>query len=432
VRTAAGRLWIVYIAFILYGATIPFQFTSDLALVRQHLAIVRLNPLIQPDSGQRVSIPDEVQNVLFFLPFGILGALAAGPRRRGVGRVVQITLLGAALSVFVEAVQLFTLDRVSSVADVATNTAGAFVGAVGADTIDRLSKRGLAIAARAGFTHNAAFRPFVAICVLIAAAAWEPFDVTLDVGTIVSKARALMIDVWQAGVPTDEGVAFLHYALLTIGACSWLSATGARRVRSTSALIGVAAACGLEAAQIFITSRMPGLEDAVVHAAGALAGVAIWQLSRRRFDWRVALFVLAIATAVGAAMQQLSPFTIGAVRRPFELMPFWSDYQHTTFDALSHVIELVILYAPLAYLCGRWQRSFASAIASTLLVTLAIAWPIEYLQGWIVGRYPDLTDIALSVAGAAIACYVGYRSRLADVGPEINTRNLAFPERSRY
>lgn len=409
---AARRLWIVYIAFILYGATIPFRFTTDLAIVRAHLSIVRLNPLVQPDSGRRVSIPDEVQNVLFFLPFGILGMLAADERHRSVGRVVQLTLQGAALSVFVEAVQLFTLDRVTSVADVATNTTGALVGALAAKSIDRLSRRGLELANRAGFTKNSAFRPFVAICVLVVVAAWEPFDVTLDVGTIVTKVRSLSSDLWQAGVPTDEAIALLHYALLTIGACGWLAATGQRRVRSTSLAIGVAAACGLEAAQLFITSRMPGLEDAVVHAGGALAGIVIWPLWRRPFEWRLALALVVIATAAGAAMQQLSPFTVAAVRTPFELMPFWSDYAHTTFDALSHVIELIILYAPLAYLWGRWQSSFAWALALTLIVTLAIAWPIEYFQGWIVGRYPDLTDVFLSLGGAAMACYIGRRSRL--------------------
>lgn len=411
-RIAARRLWIVYIAFILYGATIPFRFTTDLALVRAHLAMVRLNPLVQPDTETRVSIPDEVQNVLFFLPFGVLGMLATDERRRGLGRVVALTLQGAALSVFIEAVQLFTLDRVTSVADVATNTTGALVGALAANSIDRLTRRRLELAIRAGFTSNAAFRPFVAICVLVVVAAWEPFDVTLEFGMIVTKARALIRDVWQAGVPTDEGLALLHYALLTMGACGWLAATGRRRVRSTSLALGVTAACGLEAAQIFITSRMPGLEDAVVRAGGALAGIAIWPLWRRRANWRLALALIAVATSVGAAMEQLSPFTVAAARTPFELMPFWSDYQHTTFDALSHVIELIILYAPLAYLWGRWQSSFAWALTLTLTVTLAIAWPIEYFQGWIVGRYPDVTDVFLSLGGAAMACYVGRRSQL--------------------
>jgi VanZ family protein len=33
-------------------------------------------------------------------------------------------------------------------------------------------------------------------------------------------------------------------------------------------------------------------------------------------------------------------------------------------------------------------------------MALAIAAPVEYAQRFIGGRYPDLTDIALSVAGA--------------------------------
>jgi glycopeptide antibiotics resistance protein len=404
----ARRLWILYIAFVLYGTTIPFRFTTDLSLVREHLASVTLNPLISPATGLRVSIPDEVQNVLFFLPFGVLGVLARDERRRR--RVLVVALEGAALSALVETVQLFTRDRVTSTADVVSNTAGALVGGLAASSIDRVRRSALAAATRAGLTNNTAFRPFVAIAVLAAISAWEPFDVTLDVSTLVSKARALAEGVWQAGVPTDEGVALIQYALLSVAACGWLAATAHRRVRLMGALIGVAAAFGLEAGQFFITSRMPGLEDALVRAAGALAGIGIWQLCRRGFSRRAVLAVLALATALAAATQQLSPFVIAAAHRPFELMPFLSDYEHTTFEAVSHVIELLILYAPVGYLWGRWHASFARAVGSTLAVTLAIAWPIEYFQGWIVGRYPDVTDIFLSLAGAALACYVGHRS----------------------
>jgi VanZ family protein len=37
-----------------------------------------------------------------------------------------------------------------------------------------------------------------------------------------------------------------------------------------------------------------------------------------------------------------------------------------------------------------------------LLSTLAIAAPVEYAQRFIGGRYPDITDIAMSVAGGLL------------------------------
>jgi len=148
----------------------------------------------------------------------------------------------------------------------------------------------------------------------------------------------------------------------------------------------------------------------VVRAAGALLGIWIWAIRRNYPAPRAWLALTILAIAVGAAMQQLSPFEVAAVYRPFGLMPFFSDYEHTTFDTLSHVIELVLLYAPLGFVWRRLSTGSATGtLLGVLLTTLAIAWPVEYLQGWVVGRYPDLTDIAMSLAGG----WVGIRVAVA-------------------
>jgi VanZ family protein len=42
---------------------------------------------------------------------------------------------------------------------------------------------------------------------------------------------------------------------------------------------------------------------------------------------------------------------------------------------------------------------------------LAIAAPLEYLQMWVIGRYPDVSDIGVALLGAAVgmaaATYAG-------------------------
>ena len=207
-------------------------------------------------------------------------------------------------------------------------------------------------------------------------AAWEPFDVTLELGTVLSKVRALQHDVWQAGALTDEGIAIVHYALFGLATCLWLQAVRRRGVALRAAAIGVTTALGLEGAQVVITSRMPGLEDAVVRAAGALAGVAIWPLTQAYPARRFWLALLVAGVAAGAAMQQLSPFEVAPAYRPFGLMPFFSDYAHTTFETLSHVFELVLLYAPLGFVWRRLGRlGPAWGLLGALAVTLAIAAP---------------------------------------------------------
>ncbi len=403
-------LWVIFCLFILYGTTIPFHFVADHAAVRAKLHGLPLNPLVSADTGRRLSIPDAVQNVLLFLPFGALGVWSVARSRQTAARVLFVTLLGLAFSVAIETLQLFTTDRTTATSDVMTNTIGAFVGAASAGIVGRLGTSLWRRAEARGLTRHASFGPMLAATALVIVAALEPFDVTLELGSVASKVRALQHDVWQAGVLTDEGIASLHYILFTIAVCGWLEAVGVARARIWSAATGIIVAFGLDASQTFITSRMPSLEDAVVRATAALVGVGVWQLAKVRREPALWLSLLTLATFVGAATQQLSPFEIAAVHKPFELMPFLSDYKHTTFETLSHVIELVLLYAPLGFVSQRLLPG-RRPLWLVLGATLAIAWPIEWGQGWIVGRYPDVTDLAVSLAGAWLGVRAGTASR---------------------
>src|SRR5262249_5285178 len=84
------------------------------------------------------------------------------------------------------------------------------------------------------------------------------------------------------------------------------------------------------------------------------------------------------------------------------------NYEHTTFGGLSHAIELMLTYFPLGFVFG-WAFSPKRALGWSLILTFAIATPIEFLQGWIVGRYPDITDIAISVVGAGFGVLAATR-----------------------
>jgi len=95
--------------------------------------------------------------------------------------------------------------------------------------------------------------------------------------------------------------------------------------------------------------------------------------------------------------------------------PFLGYYSHTTFETLSHVVELMLLYFPLGFWMGTTSRAettsgvdfLGGATSAALLTTFLIAAPIEYAQGWVIGRYPDITDVALSLAGAWLGVRAG-------------------------
>jgi VanZ family protein len=368
---------------------------------------------VSPVTGGRISIPDAVQNVLLFVPFGVLGVLsAARTKRLDLWRILIVTALGAALSSLVETLQLFMADRVTSVSDVAMNTAGAFLGALGADRTIRASHIGLRRMHAAGLIDERTFYPMLVAFIVVCLFAWQPFDVALEVGTFVSKVRLLGSDLWQFTVLTDEGVGFVQYALLAAAIAAWLHALRRPQAMVRAAIAAVALAIALEVSQFFITSRMPGLEDALVHAAGVVAGAVLWRwdgAGRWRRVWPV---VVSIGIGIGAAILMLTPFTVAPEYRGFRWLPFLGYYENTTFGTLSHAVELLLVYFPIGFCFARISprpRVFITSVA----VAAAIAIPVEYLQGWIVGRYPDVTDVLFSGAGAWLGAWAAIYGALS-------------------
>src|SRR4029450_7200839 len=102
-------------------------------------------------------------------------------------------------------------------------------------------------------------------------------------------------------------VAVVQYALFAVATCAWLEAARSRRAIGLAAASGVVAAFGLEASQILVSARMPGLEDAVVRAAGAITGAMLWSAGLRDAT-RWGPILLVGATLAAAGLQMLSPF----------------------------------------------------------------------------------------------------------------------------
>ena len=404
-------LWFFSAIFVVYGTTIPFQFVGDAGRAAAKLSGVTLNPLVSTETGRRVSVPDVVQNILLFVPFGLFGVAVLG-RRWWVLRLLTVTALGALLSASVEILQLFTADRTTSVTDLVANTAGAFAGAFIAEPLLYAMNRGLAQLKRAGLTEAPAFYLVVVAVLMLCIAAWEPFDVTLEVGVIWSKVKALLRDPWQGGVLTDEGLEFLRYFLFTSVTAWWLRQLRVDRCAALAMIAGLVAAAALECSQIIVESRMPGLRDLLVHGAGGVAGAALLGVVGRLRSPRLLFGLLAIATTLGVAMQMWSPFTVARSHRSFAVVPFLSYYEYTSLQTVSNVTEIMMSYFPLGFASALVAQQSSRIRALAIAAVLAIATPIEYVQGWIVAengmrRYPDITDIGIAVLGCAFGAWAG-------------------------
>jgi glycopeptide antibiotics resistance protein len=415
-RRQVRLTWALYALFVLYGCTIPFRFAGGAEQAADKFRHVSLSPWIDPQTGRRPSIPDTVQNILLFVPFGALGLLAG--RRRGLPRVLLVTGLGATLSVVVETTQLFTTDRVTSVNDLATNTFGTLAGATAAVAVRSATARAFTRLQRAGWTAVPEFQPLAVLSTLAVVTFWQPFDVTLDVGTVFGKVKALLADPLQFTGLRDEGLTFLVSALLSMSVAAYLKAIGRLRPALGGFLTGVAACACLESSQLLITSRMPALWDLGVGVAGSAAGVMFWTVRIGRGAGILRWSVLALLTSGAAACLMLSPFQFSSAYHSFGWFPFYGYYARTTFEALSHVIEQLALYFPLGFLAAHPGQPPRAMATSAALVTLAIAGPIEYLQGWVDGRYPDVTDVAIALLGTALGVWVA-RSKTPTSRPTI-------------
>ncbi len=86
------------------------------------------------------SLLDIVANVLLFVPLGFLYRMASQHHRKHTA--FRVLWFGALLSTAIEVAQLFEVERYTSVADVAANATGAWLGAALSDlTLRRLSRR---------------------------------------------------------------------------------------------------------------------------------------------------------------------------------------------------------------------------------------------------------------------------------------------------
>ena len=281
--------------FILVSTAAPFHFDTNLQSVSAHLSRIRLNPLISPDTGRRISIPDFVQNLLLFVPFGA-AAMSAFGVDRPLRDILFAAMLGCSLSVAAESIQLLTTNRISSFADVLANTAGTLIGALIAVTLRRQWHEFVALG-KSGPAPAWRFRAVLVTAVLVCLASWEPFDVTLDVGVVAGHLKALRAGQWDVSFSPDHIVVFALFLLFGFMLTQWFRELHVRSPLTAGIAVVIAAGVALEVSQVFIQSRLPTVADAVASAAGGIAGALITALDA---DIRSKLRVLTVA-CLGAA-----------------------------------------------------------------------------------------------------------------------------------
>jgi len=168
---------------------------------------------------------------------------------------------------------------------------------------------------------------------------------------------------------------------------AWLTAIASRGAVWRAAVTGIVAAVLLEASQLFITSRMPGLADVAVRAAGCATGVLLERVASRRPAPGPWFALITAAIVAGAALEIWSP-----------------SHDQTTLEAIGRVFEQALIYFPLGFCVVRLLSPSGSELASaSLAVGLAVG--LDLIHG---GLGPGV--IAADAASAALGAGLGARA----------------------
>jgi VanZ family protein len=354
---------------VLYGALFPFQFVST---SHEFLLI----PYWDIGRGRIHSLPDLVSNILLTMPLGFLGFLWFD-RGRKLPAIAKWLLLGLLLGLLSEIVQTRIPSRTSDMTDVLNNGLGAFFGALGALLFGQKI-----LGLLSDFLLNRKGTYFVILLGIAVTGALLPFDLSMDVGHILSSLKQLWMNPWETGsAMKDEWIQMAVFAMIGALAC---------KTKPRLTAIALALPFILEPMQLLVESHDPSLRSAAVNFAGVAAGIATAWLAPSLVRPATGFILMNIALAA----RGLSPYGFSG-QSDFQWIPLAEYCQKPMAMALHDAMAAILDYALLAAL---WPRR------TTILWGIALAAGIEFTQMFVPPRSAGITDILI----AALGCWAGY------------------------
>ena len=406
-------LWIVFSLFVVYGTLIPFNWGSTGESISTNISRIVWTPFIDSD-GSRTSIPDVVQNILLFIPFGFLGFFAFRKKNGGlltlvIPRILVITILGLVLSTIVEILQLFVIDRITSVTDLVTNCTGTVIGAVSANALSGWLKKGFNSSVIQKVSRSGSLYPLLLSFIIVTVGALQPFDFTLDVGNIGSRVLYIFRNPFDfTFLIRDEPFLFFRFFLFGTISTYWIQENGYSQATLKGAILGGFTAVFLEGGQIFTKSHMPGAQDTLVMVLGGVCGAVSTPLTIGKLSPKLLCFFVVLVTVFCSGIHVLSPFRFTSDYRMMNWIPFLAHYERNFFTALTVFVERILIYFPMGFVLRLLLPKPTKYFMVICFIGLGIALPLEIIQGWVISRYPDVTDILSAFLGTLAGAWFGY------------------------
>jgi VanZ family protein len=275
---AVDRVLVLYAAIVVLYALLPFDLTISATEVYRKFrdgAIV-LTPFTFREARAADSVYSMASEVLLWIPMGVFVV------RRWSLPLARAVITVATGALVLEVLQVFVYSRTSDVNDVIAASAGAVIGVVGA------RRSGLATAA-GGSTQAL---PSGLLTTLVLVIGWAvgaafvflyPFDFNLSgefIRSRLDRVPRVLFASYYFGSEYNAVTQVLRKMLyfLPLGAAlAWgFAAVASAFGRALYALLGaavvVAAAVGIEVAQVALPGKIVDATDAMLSCIGALAG----------------------------------------------------------------------------------------------------------------------------------------------------------------
>lgn len=417
IRTPGLRTWtrLAYLALLFLVLLAPFTFRLEAGYL-----LGRVGELLAPAALSTGDMVDAARNVLLLAGWGLLEVVTDDGRPRG-RRVAAALTGGAAIGLTAELLQLGLPRRIPSLLDVATNAAGAGLGALGADLFERVAGRGDGERAGREIPAAALALPYALAILLEATFPLSREAARISSGGPLARAAWAMENFsWESAavLPVFEFVLFLPAGFLLFAA---LHRAGARRGRA----LALAAGSGAALAVVGQLARAPlgeavQLGPVLVHGLAVLlgAGIGAWWLrgvgSELGSSDEQSAATTATALYVGLlALWRLRPFVPdldpAAITAELSLSrwsPVAALMSRGDLYVAADVLRSFALFLPLGILAGvaddRRAPSQASVGPDGIGAVVAVVLLLELGQAVVGERYFDGTDLVVTAAGGVL------------------------------
>jgi len=396
-------LCLVYIAVIFYGTLLPFDLTVDAGA-----AFGRLEAeLAVWYDGFYNSRRDILINFAFFLPLGILVAVGHTGKSR-LATVLVAGLAGAAVSLTVEFMQLWSPSRTAQVIDLITNTAGGLAGGILGATTGRSVQLRLS-GEESGKWSLRPLRPVaIAMCLLLILDATDPFyPIThkwmLNTNLVNSHLvlnQGLKLHSWHHWIVCRVG---MYAVLATVLGASAMNRSRHRWVYGAALAAGFALVT--ESCKPLIEDRAANIANVAIAACGAAIGMLLGMVFHRRISLTAKAALAAVLLVGYVSYQECRPAREDV---PFDFV--WDP------PAIQAKIPSGQEWLPAhSFAVGKTRVRYVRPIVRILAVMTAFTYVLS-----VCGRLTGRTTMKRIVKGTLLA---------GSIGAALQLLKLLVPER---